>query len=586
MEVSLVVPAHNEEGNLRRLVERITAVLSPPDFDHALEIVLVDDNSTDSTPSLVDGLADEYPCVTVVHRYENGGFGNAIKAGLKAASGDVLVPFMGDLSDDPRDVPKMIEAIEDGYDVAYGSRFADGGSVDGYPPLKLFYNRSFNNLIRLSFGIRARDVTNAFTAYRREVIEEIDVDSLDSESFDLTAELPLRAHILGFRSTEVPVSWRSRDEGVSKLNATRKGPLYLKRLAQMFVVGNAVGLKDLFESVVSGSLAKVFGAALFGVLILVALFSLSGFDGVFDVLSSANGGWLTVAAVAYLLSFGFRTWRYRVLLRAADSIATRGGVFRSITTGWFVNFILPARAGDAVRAFALKSTEDVPVSVGGGLIVVERAFDMAVLGTAMVAVSLLFVDVPRAGYLAFAAFGIAAALVAGLVAVSVGGDKLSDRVSERFPRLGSGLVNLREMVAKVGTNPFALALSAFLSVPVWVLEASTIYFSARAVGLSLTGVATVTTAVGAFVAQAVPVTPAGIGTYEATITAILSLFGVEPVVATSLGLLDHFMRVAVIYVVGAISTVHIGFRSRAYFRDRSRAADEATMSAGVSENRR
>lgn len=584
MEVSLVVPAHNEEGNLRRLVERITTVLSPPNFEHLLEIVLVDDNSTDSTPRLVDELAAEFPCVTAVHRYENGGFGNAIKAGLKAASGEVLIPFMGDLSDDPADVPKMIAAIEDGYDVAYGSRFTDGGSVDGYSPLKLLYNRSFNNLIRLSFGIRARDVTNAFTAYRHEVIEEIDVDSLDSESFDLTAELPLRAHILGFRSTEVPVSWRSRDEGVSKLNATRKGPLYLKRLTQMFVVGNAVGLKDLFRSVVSGSLAKVFGAALFGVLILVALFALSGFDGVFDVLSSANGGWLAIAAVAYLLSFGFRTWRYRVLLRAADNIATRGGVFRSITTGWFVNFILPARAGDAVRAFALRSTENVPVSVGGGLIVVERAFDMAVLGTAMVVVSLLFVDVPRAEYLALAAFGIAAALVGSLLVVSVGGDRLSDRVSERFPRFGSGLANLRKMVAKVGTNPFALALSALLSIPVWTLEASTIYFSARAVGLSLTAVATVTTAVGAFVAQAVPVTPAGIGTYEATITAILSLFGVAPVISTSLGLLDHFMRVAVIYVIGAISTVHIGFRSRAYFRDRSRTTEEATMSAGASEN--
>ncbi|WP_275576253.1 glycosyltransferase [Halogeometricum borinquense] len=83
---------------------------------------------------------------------------------------------MGDLSDDPADVPKLIEAIESGYDVAYGSRFVDHGSVDGYPPLKLFYNRSFNNLIRLLFGIRARDITNAFTAYRREIIVEIDVE--------------------------------------------------------------------------------------------------------------------------------------------------------------------------------------------------------------------------------------------------------------------------------------------------------------------------------------------------------------------------------------------------------------------------
>ncbi|WP_336024874.1 flippase-like domain-containing protein [Halobellus salinisoli] len=568
MKVSLVVPAHNEAGNLNRLVERIVSTLSSPEFPHELEIVLVDDNSTDDTPTIVDRLAADYDVVTAVHRTGDGGFGKAIKTGLQYASGDVLIPFMGDLSDDPADVPKLVEAIENGYDVIYGSRFAKGGSVEGYPPLKLLYNRAFNNLIRLSFGIRARDVTNAFTAYRREVIEELDVDTLDSESFDLTAELPLRAHILGFRSTEVPVSWRSRDEGVSKLDATQKGPLYLKRLVHMFVIGNGVALKDLFDSIVSGSVARIVGAAALGVFILVALFSLSGFEGVFEEITNANVGWLAVGGAAYLASFTFRTWRYRVLLRAADSLASRGGVFRSILVGWFVNFILPARAGDAARALALKSTEDVPISTGGGLVVVERAFDMFVLGSAMVFVSLLFVDVPRAGYLSGAAFAIAAVLILGLVVLAYAGDSLVDRFSDRIPRLAEGLLNLRQMLRKLATNPFALVLSGMLSIPVWILEASTIYFSARAVGLDLTAVITVTTAVGAFVAQAVPLTPAGIGTYEATITAILSLFGVQASTATSLGLVDHFVRVALIYVVGAISLVHVGFRSRAYFRDR------------------
>jgi len=112
-------------------------------------------------------------------------------------------------------------------------------------------------------------------------------------------------------------------------------------------------------------------------------------------------------------------------------------------------------------------------------------------------------------------------------------------------------------------------LATLLSIPVWLLEASTIYFSARAVGVELEAVATATAGIAAFVSQAVPVTPAGIGTYQATITAVLGGFGIEASTATALSLVDQFTRVAVVYVIGAISIVHVGFRSRVYFRDRA-----------------
>lgn len=571
MDVSLVVPAHDEAANLERLVERVRTALEGVEF--TTEIVLVDDNSADDTPAVCDHLAERYPNVVVVHRSERPGFGNAMKAGLTAASGNVLIPFMGDLSDDPADIPKLVAAIEDGYDVAYGSRFVAGGHIEGYPPMKRLYNRAYNNLIRLLFGLGAADVTNAFKAYRREVVEEIGVDELDSESFDLTAELPLRAHILGFSSTEVPVSWTSREAGVSKLDATRKGPAYLRRLLALFVAGNLAGLRDLFGAVSSGGPVRTVGAGLVGVLILVALFSFSGFGGVFDVLARTNPAWLLVAAVAYFASFVLRTWRYRVLLRTAGHLASRGDVFRSIAFGWFVNFLLPARAGDAARGLALKTTADVPFGVATGLVVVERVLDMAVLGGTMLVVAGLFLRTQRAEWLAAGAFAIAAVLLLGLVAVTVLDDRVADRLRGRFPTVEEGLAELKRALVRTAGNPWALALALLLSVPVWTAEVSTIYFSARAVGVDLGSVATVTTAVAAFLAQAVPVTPAGIGTYEATITAVLSLFGVAPGEATALALADHFTRVGLVYVVGAICAVHIGFRSRAYFREK---ADEAS----------
>lgn len=575
MQVSVVVPAHNEEGNLRRLVERVLTTLEDAKFEHELELVLVDDNSTDSTGRICDELAGEFTAVTVVHRSGDGGFGNAIKSGLSAASGDVLIPFMGDLSDDPADIPKLVAAIEGGYDVAYGSRFTDGGQVEGYPKLKLFYNRAFNNLIRLLFGIRAKDITNAFTAYRREVIEEIGVENLDSESFDLTAELPLRAHVRGFKSTEVPVSWRSRDAGVSKLNATQKGPLYVKRLLHMFFVGNVVAISDLLKAVTTGSPLRLVGATVLGVLILVGLFSVTGHQEVFDVLGNTNPSWLAVAVVGYCSSFLFRTWRFRVLLRTSGSIASRGGVFRCILSGWFVNFILPARVGDAVRGLALKTTEDVSFSVATGMVAVERALDMFVLGSGMVLITLFLLPESNMGLLAGGAFAIAAFILFGLFVVYRFEPQIAGLLSSRFPTAREALSALVNALEELVKNPYALSLATVLSVPVWILEASTIFFSAKAVGLELSAVVTATTGIAAFVAQAVPVTPAGIGTYEATITAVLSGFGVESSTATALALVDHFTRVAFVYVFGAISVVHVGFRSRIYFRNRDNTEEPA-----------
>lgn len=574
MDVSVVVPAHNEEGTLHRLVDRVRGDLADANFDHDLELVLVDDNSTDETSAICDELAAANDDITVLHRTSDPGFGNAIKAGLAAASGDVLIPFMGDLSDDPTDIPKLVAAIEEGYDVAYGSRFTPGGSVDGYPPLKLFYNRAFNNLIRLLFGIRAKDITNAFTAYRREVIEEIGIENLDSESFDLTAELPLHAHIRGFRSTEVPVSWRSREAGVSKLNATKKGPQYVKRLAHMFVAGNAVAISDLLKMMTTGSPLRIVGATVLGVLILVGLFSLTGYEEVFHVLAGVDASWLGVAAVAYFGSFLFRTWRYRVLLRTSGHLASRGGVFRCILSGWFVNFILPARIGDAVRGLTLKSTEGVPFGVATGMVAVERALDMLVLGTGMVVITLFLLPQSNMGLLTGGAFAIASVIIVGLFAVYQFEPWLAETLGERIPGVADALSALVNALEQLVRNPYALALSALLSAPVWLLEASTIFFSARAVGLELGVVVTAATGIAAFVAQAVPVTPAGIGTYEATITAVLSGFGVESSTATALALVDHFTRVAFVYVLGAISVVHVGFRSRVYFRNRKQERSE------------
>jgi uncharacterized protein (TIRG00374 family) len=579
MHVDLVVPAYNEAGNLQKMVDETVSTLRAERDGWTFGILLVvSDSSTDGTQELAEELTDTHPEVSHIVRTKNFGFGNAIKDGLEYANGDVLIPFMADLSDDPSDIPKMIEKIREGYHVVYGSRFAKGGSVNGYPPLKLLYNRSFNNVVRLLFGIKERDVTNAFTAYRAEVINKIDMETIKSQSFDVTAELPLRATIEGFQTTEVPVSWQSREVGVSNLDATRKGPVYVQRVLEQFIRGNIEGLRDLFSAVSNQSRTRIAGAAVFGALLLAGLLSLSGISDVWGTLADANPVFIAGVAVVYPVSFLFRTWRWRVLLRAADNLANRGNVFRSICAGWLINSLIPARAGDAFRAYALKTTDGVPFSVGAGTVIIARVLDMIVLGSLMSVVALTLVRSTGTVYLALSAFGIAALLVGGIVVFYFLGERFDEFIESKVAGIAHSLRTMRQALTRVASNPFALALSLIVSIPVWIAEITTLFFAARAVGVQLTAMPTITAGISAFLSQTVPLTPGGLGTYEAAIASSLSLFGIDTAIGTAIGLIDHVTRLGVIFVLGTISAVHLVFASRSYFHDAKEPTNEGEVS--------
>jgi len=344
----------------------------------------------------------------------------------------------------------------------------------------------------------------------------------------------------------------------------------------MFFIGNAVALTDLTRDVTSQRKSKVVGSALVGVLILLALISITGMSEVYATLNSANLVWIGVAGIVYLGSFAFRTWRWRVLLRTSGEIASRGGVFRSIMAGWFINFLVPARAGDVLRGLALKTTEGVPFSVGASTIVIGRIFDMLVLGLGMFVITVSFVNEWYTFYLGVGALLIASVLLIGLSVVYWYGDWITELPGDQIVDLEESIKAVQDALKQSINNPYAMTLALLLSVPIWSLEASTLFFAGRALGLTIPPVPVLAAGIAAFVSQAVPVTPAGIGTYEAAITAVLSLSGVDQSIATSLSLLDHFTRLAFVYVVGAVSIVHIGFRSRSYFRDKRK---ETTVSA-------
>jgi len=218
MKVSVIIPAHNEEKIIERTVRKTNNVLKRANFKY--EIVLVDDNSNDDTGKVMEKLSRENKKIKTVHKKSRTkgptGLGSALQFGFRHAKGDVLVPFMGDLSDDPRHIPKLVRKISDGYDVVCGSRFIKGGHLKDYPKVKFSINRLWNEVFAFLFRLKVKDISNAFKAYRKEVITKT---KPKSKGFDITAEIVLKAHILRFKITEVPVSWYGRTKGESKFGS-------------------------------------------------------------------------------------------------------------------------------------------------------------------------------------------------------------------------------------------------------------------------------------------------------------------------------------------------------------------------------
>jgi dolichol-phosphate mannosyltransferase len=231
MKLSVVIPAHNEADSIAQTVGSISRALERESIEH--EVLVIDDASTDGTSAVVEELAGAGEQIRCYRSHYSRGFGLAVRAGLDRFEGDAVAIMMADDSDDPEDLIRYHRLLEDGYDCAFGSRFVHGSAVSGYPWLKLVLNRIVNLGIRVLFRHGYNDTTNAFKAYRREVIEAI--QPLLSHHFNLTVEMPLKAVVRGFSYGIVPISWRGRTSGVAKLSLQEMGSRYLFIVLYVFL---------------------------------------------------------------------------------------------------------------------------------------------------------------------------------------------------------------------------------------------------------------------------------------------------------------------------------------------------------------
>jgi dolichol-phosphate mannosyltransferase len=221
--LSVIVPAHNEEGHIADTVQNLVASLREAGIKY--EILVVNDNSSDTTERILATLSAADPGVRYISNPPPSGFGFAVRRGLAEFRGEAVAIVMADGSDDPGDVVAFYRKLENGYDCVFGSRFMPGGHVTDYPKLKLVLNRLANLVIRGLFVLNYNDVTNAFKLYRRTAIAG--VQPLLSHHFNLTVELPLKCIIRGYRYAVLPNSWKNRTHGIAKLRIKEMGSRYL-----------------------------------------------------------------------------------------------------------------------------------------------------------------------------------------------------------------------------------------------------------------------------------------------------------------------------------------------------------------------
>jgi dolichol-phosphate mannosyltransferase len=216
----LILPTYNEAENIEAIVTASADVLgraAPEGF----RVLVVDDGSPDGTGEIADRIAAAHPWAEVLHRAEKSGIGPAYLAGFRYAldhGAGYVMEMDSDFSHDPADLARLLQAIHDGADLALGSRYVPGGGVRDWSLLRRFVSEGGSTYARWVLGLPVRDLTGGFKCFRREVLEAIHFDGVRSRGYAFQVELTYRAVRAGFRVVEVPIVFRDRERGQSKMS--------------------------------------------------------------------------------------------------------------------------------------------------------------------------------------------------------------------------------------------------------------------------------------------------------------------------------------------------------------------------------
>jgi dolichol-phosphate mannosyltransferase len=211
----VILPTYNEAENLERIVGAVLEQLPA-----SRRILIVDDNSPDGTGEIADRLAEADDSIGVLHRAQKEGLGPAYLAGFRVAldaGAERIIEMDADFSHDPSYLPKLIGAT-DHFDLAIGSRYVPGGGVTDWGPMRRFISRGGSSYARLALGLPIRDLTGGFKCFRREVLEAINLETIEARGYAFQVETTYRAIRAGFRVVEIPIVFKDRADGTSKMS--------------------------------------------------------------------------------------------------------------------------------------------------------------------------------------------------------------------------------------------------------------------------------------------------------------------------------------------------------------------------------
>ena len=215
----LILPTYNEAENIEPLVHAVLPQLESTGLEHT--VLIVDDNSPDGTGEIADRLAAETERVRVLHRPHKEGLGRAYLAGFEVAlaeGAELILEMDSDFSHDPVDLPRLIAATGAAH-LVLGSRYVPGGGVLDWGIVRRALSRGGSAYARLLLGVPVRDLTGGFKCFHRRVLETIDLKGVHADGYGFQIELTYRAVRAGFTVTEVPITFRERRVGRSKMTA-------------------------------------------------------------------------------------------------------------------------------------------------------------------------------------------------------------------------------------------------------------------------------------------------------------------------------------------------------------------------------
>jgi len=578
VEVSVVLPAYNEEATIERTVEVTLETLDAFLPAETFEVIVAEDGCDDRTPEIAARIAGEDERVRHIHSDERLGRGGALEYAFERAEGDTLVYFDTDLATDMDHLETLIESVRSGeYDLATGSRWLPGNRADR-PVKRGLPSFGFNGLVRLLLRSDLRDHQCGFKAFSREAFERLRGDVEDAHWFWDT-EMLVRAQRVGFRVREFPVDWEPKDDTTVDL------------VRDVLGMGSQV-LRTWWQLSVSPRITRRVSLAGGTTLVILALALTTVYldpSTVIERMRGADPALIVLAAVVYALSWPIRGLRYRDILREIGyherTAFLTGATFISQTG----NLVFPARLGDGVRAYVVKARRNIPYASGFASLAVERVFDLLTItvlaGTVLLglvvtgdaaALQAGIVDAAglssgraRSGRIALlVASGVGVAAVGAVAVIVLSARSESNYARRAIGRLSSdsyadyvaGIVErFAGDVQTVAGDWRAFARVGATSLLIWsvdVLTAAIVFraFDATVPTPTLLAVAFFAVSVGNL-AKVLPLSPGGVGLYEGAFTLLVLAFvpslGWQLVLGVAI--VDHAVKNAVTIVGGVVS---------------------------------